>query len=494
MKIDFRPDDPPASAARRQFEMRDRAVRRRLFFLIFMLVLVILAMREAGKPENYAWLTRLQARSDAAAESNSVRDITETLPLDNPESKNSVQPNPSDNANPPQVFPKGQGSELLELTADPVFPDPPSTEPTPLTELWSNLLGSLDSPQQVTLFRLVTGIPGTADQAATVSTLLERFDTGIQQAVVRQMEASSLAGSRVESNSQVAAELASLQNRWTHQIRPVLDRVARGEPLNRDESQSLDQFRLEVQQHATGMLEDLTEVARPKDSLAWLLAWKSLLSATPPQAVSATPFDLASQPRQFRGRLIRIDGTVRGIESIRASENPLGLDRYWILWIQPAQLDRTPYCVYATSMPGELQGDAESFRNVRIPVQVTGLFWKIRTYVDTQNEVSTCPLILAREILTRTKNVSREPYRWQPANWLLWLLIVLLPGVAIAIAWGVYRAGRVRLDPDSPGKSRSVRTVLTDLAQDDSIASDRERMARFEREQANRELSEGKTT
>jgi hypothetical protein len=193
-----------------------------------------------------------------------------------------------------------------------------------------------------------------------------------------------------------------------------------------------------------------------------------------------------TQPKEFRGKSVSFSGTVRGVETVPANETDLGIAQYYVLWVQPKELDRTPYCVYTAELPAELQPVGDRFEITRRPLTVRGLFWKIRTYVDTSQEVATCPLVLARNVVLTSAPVVPEPYRWKPPAWLVWTITLLLPLVAIGIAWRIFQTGREFMLPRSPGRTRMIHEALQDLETDESIESARHQLARLERDEEQR--------
>ncbi|MFM7118112.1 MAG: hypothetical protein ACKO0N_15915, partial [Planctomycetota bacterium] len=465
--------------------------RARLLMLIGLLLFVIILMSEARKPENYHWLTKLQGKNtpptvqpkvERPAPRSSVKapsgmkivDITDSMPNRSTDSGEPAEKRPP-RKREEQSESQEQNQELSAgaLTSPPEITTPPENE----SELWEKLLSGLDSSERLTLFQLLR-LPVKDDAAntpadlATAKTLLEKLNQKISDVYAAELV-------RGEQAPQTAA-LLQFKTDWDASVRPSLAAVAEGQTLDGEGEKKLAAARDRIYRESIRLIQDASEVARPSDSLAWLLAWQKLLNSPLGATTPVTPFELMTQPRQFRGRPVSFSGTLRGIETAPANREELGLSQYYVLWIQPKELDRTPYCVYAAELPSEIQVTSEGFQSLRQAVTIRGIFWKVRSYVDTTKDVATCPLVLARNVIVAQAPAAVEPYRWKPPAWLLWAITFLLPLVALAIAWRIYQTGREFVLPRSPGRTRSIEESLNQLSSDESIETDRQRLARLE--------------
>jgi hypothetical protein len=93
--------------------------------------------------------------------------------------------------------------------------------------------------------------------------------------------------------------------------------------------------------------------------------------------------------------------------------------------------------------------------------------------------------VLARNVVLTAQPIAAEPYRWKPPTWLLWTVSLLLPVVALGIAWRIYRTGREFMLPRSPGRTRLILDSLEELGADKSIQSAREGLAQLEAKREN---------
>lgn len=490
MHINLRRPTPRQSRDKRPAYQAAGSYRARLLMLIGLLLFVIILMSEARKPENYHWLTKLsgknttpavQPKAQPPAPRSSVRapsgmkivDITDSMPNRSANSGEQAEKRP-----PRKQDEQSESKERNQELSAGALTSPPeiTTKPENESEFWERLLLGLDSSERLTLFQLLR-LPGKDDagnppaDVATTKPLLEKLDR-----IISDIYAAEIV--RGEQSPQTAA-LLQFKTDWDANVRPSLTAVAEGRALDAEGEKKLAAARDRIYRESIRLIQDASEVARPSDSLAWLLAWQKLLNTPLGATTPVTPFELMTQPQQFRGRPVSFSGTLRGIETATANREELGLSKYYVLWIQAKELDRTPYCVYAAELPSEIQVNSQGFQSLRQAVTIRGIFWKVRSYVDTQKDVATCPLVLARNVIVAQAPAAVEPYRWKPPAWLLWAITFLLPLVALAIAWRIYRTGREFVLPRSPGRTRSIEESLNQLSSDESIETDRQRLARL---------------
>jgi hypothetical protein len=133
----------------------------------------------------------------------------------------------------------------------------------------------------------------------------------------------------------------------------------------------------------------------PSDRDAWLemgLALKGYEGRRlpPPQDVGFT--ELFGQPRSFRGRAVRMRGTLHRLERLDAMANDYGIDHYWQGWLEPAGGPASPLVVHFMEVP---EGMATGLEIVE-PVVISGFFLKNMAY-RAADGVRLAPLVLARE-------------------------------------------------------------------------------------------------
>lgn len=136
-------------------------------------------------------------------------------------------------------------------------------------------------------------------------------------------------------------------------------------------------------------------VFRPDDEEAWFQTWLTLRSADPEslRRSDARPvsfIELYSQPRSFRGRLVRFKGTVHRLARVEAPANGYDITGYWQAWIEPADGPASPIVVYFLELP---PGMPTGMR-VREPVEVVGYFFKRWAY-EAKDAIRMAPLVMA---------------------------------------------------------------------------------------------------
>jgi hypothetical protein len=146
-----------------------------------------------------------------------------------------------------------------------------------------------------------------------------------------------------------------------------------------------------------GTVEDDT-VFRAAESDAWfhLLA---LLEKTDQRELKRASLgrvdflQLDQQADEYRGRLVSIDGTVRGAKLVAAPANGYSIKRYYQLWLQPDRGSPALVAVYALALPEgfPLGSDLEA------PCAATGFFFKRWAYPSREG-IATAPLVLARTV------------------------------------------------------------------------------------------------
>ena len=94
--------------------------------------------------------------------------------------------------------------------------------------------------------------------------------------------------------------------------------------------------------------------------------------------------ELFGQPRSFRGRLVKIRGTIHRLQRVAAPPNQFNIEGYWQAWLEPQDGPASPIVVY--------------FLN--IPEGVVGYFFKRWAYAATDT-VRLAPLVMARQPIWR---------------------------------------------------------------------------------------------
>jgi len=136
---------------------------------------------------------------------------------------------------------------------------------------------------------------------------------------------------------------------------------------------------------------------READNDAWLQTWLTLRDQGRAGLMRAGPTDVGfaevfGQPRSFRGRLVRMRGTLRRAEPMQAPDNDYGVRDYWQCWMEPAGGPPSPVIVQCLTLPE----DCPAGMSIDVPVDVVGFFLKNVAYNAT-DAIRVAPVILALE-------------------------------------------------------------------------------------------------
>jgi hypothetical protein len=149
----------------------------------------------------------------------------------------------------------------------------------------------------------------------------------------------------------------------------------------------------------------LTSLARVRDATmfrdadndAWFEVWTTLreggrggLARSQPRDVSFR--ELFGQPRSFRGRLVRMKGTLHRAEQLAAPRNDYGIDQYWQCWMEPAGGPASPVVIQCLSLPEGMP----TGMNIHESIAVTGYFFKNFAY-NAADAIRVAPVIMTLE-------------------------------------------------------------------------------------------------
>ena len=237
-----------------------------------------------------------------------------------------------------------------------------------------------------------------------------------------------------------------------------------------------DETLLAASAQALAKIRDAT-FFRQADRDAWLETFLTLEGEdgrrlAPPQDVGFT--ELFGQPEAFRGRAVRLRGTLRRLERLRSPTNDYGFDEYWQGWLEPAGGPASPVVIHALELPAGMATGME----IDEPVVVSGAFLKNMAY-RAADGVRVAPLILAR-------SPSRPPPPQENPTDRIWdislgaLGVVTMLAIVAAIGVGFLVSGRGRrFDPAAADLDESLADV-----EPVSIAESLRRVAAEERQRS----------
>ncbi len=452
-------------------------VRVQLMVLVFAFLLVLVLMNEARKPENWAWMGFDREGSATSVESDRVNK------QNSGESSAAIS-----TAAPNSLPPLGEG--------DPLSPNDGTPNRSPLNRssyetwhegIWQRILAEL-SPSDL---RSWVGVWLTISPTKILSAVTPNDSQSVYETIDRLLNQELATESELlnrDTNAtpeQISWPKKSLQD-WQAMRQALSDeQTGTVDPrIPYPADYSPDRWRQRLWSVAISAVKDRTEMTRLADGPAWLLVWQRVLQSADSKALEVSHYALMSQPERYRGEPVRIVGELRGIESIQVPRNELGVEGYYALWIKPPGAGTVPYCVYASDLPGNISPPTRGWSDVKLPIAVDGIFFKLRSYLTSKDQVEICPLILSRQVqfldggLASTAN-SVTP---APTNWAIIAYMALLPLAAAWVAWRIYDATR-----RSPRRSLKHATTsslsLDELRRQSEIQSTRERLSQMSIEQ-----------
>lgn len=190
---------------------------------------------------------------------------------------------------------------------------------------------------------------------------------------------------------------------------------------------------------ALGRVRDVA-FFRSADHAAWSEICATLRSeagdpARPP-APEVALGELLSMPRSYRGRPVRLRGTLRRLEQLEPPAGGREVGRDWQGWLEPAAGPAAPVIVHLLDLPAGMPTGLA----IREPVIIDGYFLKTAAY-RAADGVRVAPLILAS---TATRP-AESPAAANPGNWSLELLAAgTLSVLVAALGFGSLAGGRGR--------------------------------------------------
>ncbi len=152
------------------------------------------------------------------------------------------------------------------------------------------------------------------------------------------------------------------------------------------------------------------------------------------------------QPKEYRGRVVTLRGTVRRAFDLTAPQNEPGIQTYYQLWLRPRGGPNSPIVLYTLSLPAGFptsRTPSKEIRELREEVTVTGVFYKNWVY-SAARQSFVAPLVVAKTVEWQPPVVkTKEPIPWR------WLAVAIMLSALFGIgfsAW-VYQASNRKAAP-----------------------------------------------
>ena len=350
-----------------------RSVQVRLMIATFSLLLVIAAMLEARKPENWRWMwasSQSTAQIDSRLASSAGSDMT--------------------------MRPRSISIAAVEFATD--------RHAAVRSAGWVEIIGSLSTQQRSVFARALhaarSGQSLGADGRERWQELLSAIERSWDSYVERARDATETLAA-VERDEWLEI-LAAADGEWRARTLPVLAAPLQEADFDIDRA-ALDAVEQVFDRLAWEAVEDDT-VHRAPEQHAWYRLFKTLqdTSAHDIAAASLGPvsfLQLFRQPDSFRGKIVTIRGRARLGYRVPAPQNDFGIDRYYVLWLKPRGGQLSPYVVYTLELPDgfpELREKSTDRTELDEAVEIDGYFFKRLAY-RARDGINTAPLLLARE-------------------------------------------------------------------------------------------------
>ena len=479
-----------------------KVVAPQLFVLVAMLLLVIFAMNEAGKPENWEWMGfEEQASTSATDDSDSSQAADEASKL-----ASEVTEKPRFKSSPKQSPARTLGhsgedaskSDSIELAPDlgsirASIGNSESNQTAPgsasASEFWRSILGKMKPEQQANFLKMVRAMrhgktldPGIVESCVSLVTVVARNRERYHQQLFDQL---TLAIEGSDEKKKLASDLFESQKVWEEKILPAFKATVKGEDFTLAQLQAVNRLQAMLDPILFDQVQDKTAIGWAGDAEAWKRIWEVVLGPAgnlipdepPPSFKPVTRIELMSQPKCYRGKPVSVQGWVRAARIDRLGEDSeLGIPHRYILWMRPKETKQGPYCIYAHELPSGFPELSDQFQDLNENVEIEGYFFKIRTYVAADSSAANSPLIVASK-LTRIAPVEHTSVNsWVPSRGLFVALLLVMPILATAIAWWAFRSTKTK--PYQPGAKTAgkIDQSLRDLTSDPNVQTDREKV------------------
>ena len=474
--------------------------RLRMGSLLAALLVVVLIMGEAGKPENWQWM-------GFPEESPAPESAEGSTAFDDSPGRNDA----------PEESRLGDTGPSNQTPLDVRVSDSTPPLPAKVVDFWEEHVAQIKEGAE--LQRLSQWVQAGASGS---STSMPGPRTESKETITEQTQRKRLLDKLVRKRNrfhdklfdqisfmedaarkeQLSAELHEARTFWQSKILPALQCVVDGQELTISQSMAMKQLQTLLDRLVFSQVLDLAPLNRKMEGAAWIRNWE-LLEPNPlgwnaqsegPQSGSplVSQIQLTGQPDVYRGRPIRTEGWLRRLERKTSTHTKLNLEEYYVGWFRPKDSNLMPYCFYFRDIPEQWKTKLGSGNSLDLNafIKVEGRFFKIRSYQSAERKILSCPLIFANgftEVQLRT--ASNPADSWQP-GWGFWItFFVALPIVATVVAMSVYYATGNRRWRPGPSTVKRIHGDLKGLENNDEILSEAQNVAALQQklDQDNRE-------
>lgn len=462
---------------------------RQIVLMILSLIMVLYAMYEAGKPERWHWL--IPPLPPEAAEEN----LLQTEPS-KPESK--VPPDSlkksAEYLRQPETPPSDPATRIsAEATFDFTEPQAPLRDsenqrsgngqdeayPEGSVAFWQSLLMRLTARERDDFYLMLKHIRDGQTcpqlQQQSYGQLVDQISRA--RAEYHDQLFQNLAFASSDSKPALTNQWFESQQVWESSEQPSLTAFVEDRKISQSQRLQMERLQSRLDSMFYDWVQDRTAQGWEGDSPAWGRIWEQVLQLQKDQAIPVTHLELSSQPSHYRGKPVEVKGWVRAARREALTVKELGIEQMFVLVIRPQDSRVSPFFVYTTQLPDGFPPIGDRFVSLNKGVLIRGYFFKIRTYLDTENKVQNSPMILTRQVqpwsvmepATNENDVREFLPKIAPA-------LLILPLVAAGLAWWLFRVTNiVRFRPGN-NRTREIHRSLEELAKNPDIKTPRERV------------------
>ena len=463
--------------------------------LMVLLLAVIFAMKEAGKPERWMWMG-FDKIDQSPKEGDFLVDASSAAG-----SQGEMDWGLAKSASGPTVglveAEGGDGDESAIGLSDSEFRQPTGSKLD--REFWRPAYKRLSEEKQLQLFGLLRKVV-RSDFAPPADADVAPLKKIIQRLTKEQSDFQTLALGEIALLSDAAEKkqktetLFEFDKRWQTDVIPTLSAAVAGTDYTFAGQIEIRKVVQVLRPLFLDSVEDLAGMGTRGDLPGWMTVWDEAIARMPLAAAGRSTssaagkvsfLQLSGQPDNYRGKQVSIEGQALTCRKKLLKQTRLPVDHYYEVWVEPSDADGDGlFCVLAAEIPDSFPGDlvdqeSGKFHDVGVPVSLTGRFFKVRSYRDRGAGVSHSPVVIARQIesVGTTLAADASAARSIPGMTYLGLWFAGIVAVATGLAIAVFRTSRTHSRQLGQSSAKRMHRSLELLEQDASIKSPAQRVA-----------------
>lgn len=393
------PDDSQAdpNPSKRVKDFSSRAVKIRLFLLVCGVMLVLVLMFEARKPENWQWmgLSSAEPEIDTRYLANIYGD-----PVSGDRSFLRASLGNQTSAEP--------RNQTLEPSSTQATVPRKKSEPTPKQDsqlavaekdFWDSVYKKLNYRQRMLLneglYLARQNRKLDEHQATEWLRIFEEFSIANDRYQADIIQFMSRLSEGDPERGQLSQTLFQLQHRWS-EFEPVLTAIGNPATEQTINQSALERFQAVLDRTTLGFVEDNSLQSFTNDQPAMFRTLERIQTLKPGSTEPAEPPEkvlfsqMYKETDRLRGKTVSFEGEVRAGYAFQPTVNYLGIRKLYALWIQIPSA-QNPVVVYTLNLPENFvvnldEYSLESPAKLRESVRIVGILFQKMVYAaeDTQ--------------------------------------------------------------------------------------------------------------